>query len=170
MVERSFNIRALTTSDLPAVLEVYRQCEDFLALGPVPTASAEMVRQDMALSAGIGGTFCGIFDDTGNLMGVVDFLMEGFEGNPQHAFIELLMIAQAYRGQGLGAAVVAQVEGEIRRHPNVTAILSGVQVNNPAAIRFWQRMGYAIDSEAEAMPDGTTVYHLRKILTPPIDR
>ena len=36
--------------DLPAVLEVYRQCEDFLALGPVARASLQMVQQDLAIS------------------------------------------------------------------------------------------------------------------------
>lgn len=165
MTARSFSIRRLTEDDHSAILDVYRQCEDFLALGPVATASAEMVRQDMALSAEIGGAFCGIFDSDDTMIGVVDFLAEGFEGNPQHAFIELLMIAQAYRRQGLGAAVVAYVEAEIRLHPSVNVILSGVQVNNPAAIRFWQRMGYRIDSDARDMHDGTIAYRLRKVLT-----
>jgi ribosomal protein S18 acetylase RimI-like enzyme len=164
MVEQSFSIRALTVTDLPAILGVYRNCEDFLALGPVATASLEMVQQDMALSAEIGGSFCGIFDADGNMMGVVDFLAEGFEGNSQHAFIELLMIAQAYRGQGLGTAVVAHAEAEIRRHAHVKAILSGVQVNNPAAIRFWQKRGFVIESEPVDFPDGTTAYRLRKVL------
>jgi ribosomal protein S18 acetylase RimI-like enzyme len=124
-----------------------------------------MVRQDMKLSAEIGGKFCGIFDADGAMMGVVDFVAEGFEGNPQHAFIELLMIALPYRGQGLGAAVVAHVEAEIRRHPQVAAILSGVQVNNPAAIRFWQCRGYRIVSGAIDYPDGTTAYSLWKAVT-----
>ncbi len=164
MVEPSFRLRPVTDDDLPAVLEVYRQCEDFLALGPVATASAEMVRQDLKISADIGGRFCGIFAADGTMMGIVDYLTAGFEGNPQHAFIDLLMIAQPYRGQGLGAAVVAQVEAEIRRQPQVTAILSGVQVNNPAAIRFWQSRGFVIEGEARDMGDGTTAYSLRKDL------
>lgn len=160
----AFTIRQLSADNLPAVLEVYRACEDFLSLGPVSTASAEMVRQDMKLSAEIGGEYCGIFDGDGNLMGVIDFLREGFEGELQHAFIELLMIAQPYRSRGLGAAVVAWVEQEIRQRSHVTAILSGVQVNNPAAIRFWQRQGYRIVSEPQDFPDGTTAYRLWKPL------
>lgn len=165
MAEPAFSIRPLTDDDLPAILNVYRGCEDFLALGPVATASLAMVQQDMALSAEMGGTFCGIFAPDGTMLGVVDYVVSGFEGDPRHAFLSLLMIAQPYRGRGLGAAVVARVEAAIRRQPQVDAILSGVQVNNPAAIRFWQRMGYTITSEAESMPDGTTTYHLRKSLT-----
>ncbi len=41
---------------------------------------------------------------------------------------------------------------------------AGVQVNNPGAIRFWQRMGFAITSEAEAQADGTICYQLKKSL------
>src|SRR5512143_3408157 len=54
-------IRPIVDSDLPALLEVYRQCEDFLALGPDPHASPEMVEKDRALSRQEGGIYCGIF-------------------------------------------------------------------------------------------------------------
>ena len=54
-------IRPILDSDLPAVLEVYRQSEDFLALGPDPHASLEMAAKDRALSRQQGGVFCGIF-------------------------------------------------------------------------------------------------------------
>src|SRR5512141_1960628 len=124
MIKR-YQIVPLTFSDLPAVLEVYRQCEDFLALGPVATASEHMVRQDMEHAVRVGSIFCGIYNDAGEMMGIVDYWPQGFEGNPQHAFIELLMIGQRYRAQGVGMAVVDYVEAEVRRNPNVTAILSG---------------------------------------------
>lgn len=161
-----FTLRPLTMDDWPAALEVYRQCEDFLALGPVAEASAEMVQADMNHAAEADSHYCGIFDAAGKIMGVVDYLPQGFEGRPEQAFLELLMIAQPYRGQGLGAAVVADVEAKIRRNPDITTILSGVQVNNPAAARFWQRRGYRIVSEPEVMPDTTTAVRLRKDLRP----
>jgi len=47
-------------AELEQVLAVYRQCEDFLALGPVAMASLEMVAADLALSGLKGGTFCAI--------------------------------------------------------------------------------------------------------------
>ncbi len=46
----------------------------------------------------------------------------------------------------------------------VTAILSGVQVNNPQAVQFWQKQGYRIVSGPTLMPDQTTVLGLRKWL------
>ncbi len=152
-------------ADYNALLEVYRQCEDFLALGPEPCASPEMVQADLRHSANVGGTFYGIVDDRGVLLGVVDFVPAGFGGCPEHAFLELLMIARPYRSAGLGAHVVRLVEAAIQQQaPQVTAVLSAVQVNNPVAIRFWQRQGYQIVGEPEAQPDGTTVYPLRKEL------
>ena len=40
--EMELIIRPIDRDDLPAVLEVYRQCEDFLALGPISEASMAM--------------------------------------------------------------------------------------------------------------------------------
>ena len=160
----TFELRPLGAESMAAILEVYRQCEDFLALGPQPHASPAMVRDDLQHSADEGGCFCGIIDPAGRMLGVVDFVPRLFEGDPQCACLSLLMIAAPYRNQGLGAAVVRRVEAIIRADPHVTTIDSGVQVNNPHAIRFWQHMGYEIISGPETLPDQTTVYHLRKHL------
>ena len=159
----NFDIKPIGIECAAAILDVYRQCEDFLALGPQPRASLAMVQDDLRLSEA-EGVFCGIFDAAGQMLGVVDFVPRLFEQDPQRAFLSLLMIAAPYRGQGLGAAVVRYVEQEIRKDPRITTIDSGVQVNNPAAIRFWQRMGYHIIGGPDALPDHTTVFHLRKRL------
>jgi ribosomal protein S18 acetylase RimI-like enzyme len=158
----SVEIRVITQADLDAVLKVYRQCEDFLALGPVSTASMEMVLKDMEISEQAGGVFCGIYTPVGEMIGVVDYIPRDFEGDPQLAFISLLMIAAPFRKQGIGKAVVEAIENEIRKDARVSAILSGVQVNNPLAVRFWQKNGYRIVSGPELMPDQTTVFGLRK--------
>lgn len=152
-------------SDLAAVLEVYRQCEDFLALGPVATASMEMVRADLKLSADAGGDFCGIFDpQTGVMMGIVDTVICGFEGHADAAGLELMMIGAPHRHKGLGEAVFHAVEDAVRRDGRAKVFRSGVQVNNPNAIRFWQRMGFQIVSGPEQMPDSTICYQLWKSL------
>ncbi len=156
-------IRPITTADLDAVLHVYVQCEDFLALGPVAHASMEMVLGDLEVSKKAGGIFCGIFSSSGEVLGVIDYVPSNFAGNPAHAFLELLMIAVPFRNQGIGRIVVEQIEAEIHKDPQVTAILSGVQVNNPAGIAFRQKMGYHITSEARKLPDQTIVYDLLKI-------
>jgi ribosomal protein S18 acetylase RimI-like enzyme len=162
--ERAFEIRPLKQRDVDTVLEVYRQCEDFLALGPVPTASLDMVLEDMGHSLREGSLFCGIFLPDGQMVGVVDYLSGGYQSDPQLACLYLLMIAVPYRGRGLGQAVVAEVERAIRAQPGATAIIAGVQVNNPRAVQFWLRQGYRITSGPTRMPDRTTVYSLRKDL------
>ena len=74
------------------------------------------------------------------------------------------MIAAPFRNRGIGQAVVAAVEDEIRRDATVDTILAGVQVNNPQAVRFWQRNGYRIVSEPKLHPDQTIAVDLRKDL------
>jgi ribosomal protein S18 acetylase RimI-like enzyme len=165
MPETSLEIHPIDQDDLAAVLDVYRQCEDFLALGPAPTASLEMVLTDIEVSRRDGGIFCGIYDTASSQMiGIIDFVPRDYHGEPQTAFLELLMIAAPFRSQGVGKAVVAAIEHEIRKDARVSTILSGVQVNNPQAVQFWQRNGYRIVSGPELLPDQTTVYGLRKEL------
>jgi ribosomal protein S18 acetylase RimI-like enzyme len=72
------------------------------------------------------------------------------------------MIAAPYRRRGLGEAIVRAVEEFIIQDGIVQAIGSGVQVNNPGAIRFWRRTGYDIVSSAHTMQDGTVAYQLLK--------
>jgi ribosomal protein S18 acetylase RimI-like enzyme len=81
------------------------------------------------------------------------------------AFLSLLMIAAPHRNRGLGASVVRGVEDAIRGDGRARVIRSGVQVNNPAGIRFWQRMGYNIISGAEPLADGTVAFRLWKKIT-----
>jgi ribosomal protein S18 acetylase RimI-like enzyme len=48
----------------------------------------------------------------------------------------------------------------------VDKILAGVQVNNPHAMRFWQRNGYRIVSEPKLYPDQSIAVDLRKDVAP----
>jgi ribosomal protein S18 acetylase RimI-like enzyme len=157
-------IRTVTRDDSEAIVEVYRQCEDFLALGPEPKASMTMVIKDIEECWDEGGVFRGIFNAEDKMIGVAGYVPSGFESKPEDAFMSLLMIAAPYRGQGIGARVVRRIEKEICRNPSIKSILSAVQVNNPDAIKFWQKNGYKIVSSPEPRPDKTTVYRLRKDL------
>jgi RimJ/RimL family protein N-acetyltransferase len=158
-----FEIRPAGEEALEEILAVYRQCEDFLALGPVAQASEKMVLADLELSKREGGIFCGIYDRiSGVMVGVFDFVLDYYRGKAGEAYLELLMISAPYRSSGLGAKAVRAVEEYLCRSSQVHSIWAGVQVNNPQAIRFWQRMGYAIVSGPIDYPDGTTAYDLLK--------
>jgi ribosomal protein S18 acetylase RimI-like enzyme len=160
----SLEICHVRQDDLEAVLAVYRQCEDFLALGPVATASMQMVLKDITISKGEGGVYCTIHTAGGKMIGVVDYVPNNYEGNSHTAYLSLLMIAAPWRNQGLGQIVLEAVEHEIRKDAQVTEFLLGVQVNNPQALRFWQRNGFRIVSGPKLHPDQTTAYDMQKDL------
>jgi ribosomal protein S18 acetylase RimI-like enzyme len=155
-------IRPVAPADLDAILEVYRQCEDFLALGPVATASMPMVLADLQLSQDQNGIFCGIFSTDGAMIGVLDYVPHDYHGDPAAAYLSLLMIAAPHRSRGIGEAVVRAFEAQVTQAGRVNVIHAGVQVNNPNAMRFWQRMGYRIVSAHKLYPDGSTAVDLRK--------
>lgn len=92
--------RSITLDESDEVLNVYRQCEDFLALGPVPTASMEMVQKDIEKSKAYGGLFCGIYTSEGKMIGILDYVPSKFEGDPHAFYISLLMIAAPFRSRG----------------------------------------------------------------------
>jgi ribosomal protein S18 acetylase RimI-like enzyme len=159
-----FTIKPVGENDQDAVLDVYRQCEDFLALGPEPRASLRMVQKDIENSKKAGGMFSSIINKSGKMIGVIDFIASGFERKPDIAYISLLMIAPNFRNFGIGAEIVKSIENEFQKECSITAIQTSVQVNNPAALRFWHRLGFRIISGPHLRPDSTTVYHLQKRL------
>jgi len=160
----TFKIVPITKSYLPQVLKIYQQCEDFLELGPVPKASMNIVKKDFEHSKKEDSIFCGIFDLKENMIGIVDFVPNMFEGIPQHAFISLIMIAIHYRNKGIGKEVIEAVENKIREDPQIKVVLSAVQTNNECALKFWKDIGYCIIGGPELRPDKTVVYQLRKNL------
>jgi ribosomal protein S18 acetylase RimI-like enzyme len=154
-------IQNVGESELDEILGVYQHCEDFLSLGPVPIASKQMVLDDLRLSDVVGGIFCGIFQ-YGKMIGVVDFVPKDYDGDPESAYLSLLMIADRYRSKGIGSEAVKLIETEILKNHSITTIYAGVQTNNTRAIRFWKGMGYNIIGGPTDMPDKTTVYEPRK--------
>jgi GNAT superfamily N-acetyltransferase len=157
-----FLLVPLSESDLEPLLALYRQCEDFLALGPQAQATRAMVLADLALSRSQGGEFYGIYLEE-DLAGVLDLIVAGFEGRAEQAYLELLMIAAPSRAHGLGGQVLAAVESRLRA-AGVVLLAAHVQVNNPEGVRFWQRHGFQVVSEPCLQPDGTTTVRLEKLL------
>lgn len=164
------SVRPYAEEDLPEALLVYRQCEDFLALGPVPTASSEMVLEDVRHSRDEEGIYCMIRAAGGEdraqgcarAAGVLDFVPRCRE--PGTAFLSLLMIAAPFRGRGIGSETVSLLEAHLKEVHGIRVAESGVQTNNAAGIRFWTARGYRIVSGPTLLPDTTVAYGLRKEL------
>ena len=154
-------IRKCTEGDKDSILTVYKECEDFLALGPVPTASMRMVEEDIQASAESKGRYCIVLCDN-KIIGVADFIPSYYENESSKAYISLIMITKNYRCNGIGRKTVSEVERIITENPAVTKIYVSVQTNNERAISFWTRHGYIRVSEAELQSDTTIVYHFCK--------
>ncbi|MDH4157716.1 MAG: GNAT family N-acetyltransferase [candidate division Zixibacteria bacterium] len=165
MLDNSFEIRPVTESDIGAVLDIYCQSEDFLALGPKPKASMAMVLRDMETSRNENGLFCGIYASSGKLIGIVDYVPRDFNGMAHVAFISLLMIIPPLRNRGIGTRIVNLVESTIRATGQVSEIRTAVQLNNPAALRFWKRNKYRVFGNPELRLDQTVISYLRKELS-----
>jgi len=165
MCNDSFEIRPITENDLEEVLKVYRKSEDFLALGSEPKASMAMVLLDIEASQHEKGVFCGVYASDGKMIGIADFVPGDFEGMAHVGFISLLMIAAPWRNRGIGTRILELVEDKIRMTGGVSEILTAVQLNNPAALRFWQRNNYLVFGNPELRPDQTIVSYLRKDLS-----
>jgi ribosomal protein S18 acetylase RimI-like enzyme len=156
-------IKRVDASQADCLLGVYRACEDFLALGPQSQASVEMVRADLEHSRIEGGVCCGVWNRQGELIGVVDYIASGFEGVAEQGFMSLLMLVPSHRAAGIGTEVVTAIERRLAEN-GIATVLSAVQTNNTPAIRFWQKMGYRIESGPEPQEDGTVTYRLKKQL------
>ena len=98
------------------------------------------------------------------MAGIIDYVPENYEGDPKESLPGPADDRGALPEPGLGQAVVKAFEDEIRKDARIKTIMSGVQVNNPQAIMFWQRQGYRIVSGPILHPDQTTAFDLRKDL------
>ena len=154
-------LRNVMAEDINDILEVYLQCEDFLALGPHPKSSPAMVTKDIEDVYKEGGVFKSIYIGD-KLIGVASYVTKGFAGKLSDACIYLLMIVPSFRKKGIGARIVEMIEKEILADAKITTIMAGVQVNNPRALKFWRNNGYRVTSGPEQMLDGTVVFHLCK--------
>ena len=98
------------------------------------------------------------------MIGVVDFIPADFDGTTHLAFISLLMIAAPFRNRGIGTRILRLVETKIKVIGRASEIRTAVQLNNPAALRFWQKNEYCVFGNPELRPDQTVVSYLQKEL------
>jgi len=86
------------------------------------------------------------------------------EENPPLAHIITLDVAEAYRRQGVGSALLAESERNLGRR-GVRTILLETAIDNDAAVAFWQRRGYRIEATLKRYYlNRIDAYEMRKIL------
>ncbi len=98
-------------------------------------------------------------DDTGRLIGSAQLVLEARANGRHRAEVQKVMVLGAQRGHGIGAALMAQVEAEARRHGR-TLLYLDTSVGEAGATKFYGRLGYThvggIPGFA-ANPDGSLV-------------
>lgn len=144
---------AAARAPLQALLE---RCADFISLvelHPVRPDEAERLLDERAPGRGpddkhVVGYFV---DRPDELVGVAD-VTRGYPGEGDW-WIALLLFDPAWRGRGLGERAVAHLHDWFRRE-GATASWLIVQEQNPGALRFWQRAGYAVVDQGVQVVEG----------------
>ena len=89
------------------------------------------------------------------------------EENPPLAHIITLDVTQGQRRNGIGSALLQQLETNLSLR-GVRSILLETAIDNEAAVAFWQRHGYRIEATLKRYYLGRLdAYEMRKLLQPP---
>ena len=139
-------LRPLEPSESPAVADLFEASEAFFGLfGDRPPTRESAVRESHALftdrppnhplsqkwvlGVEVAGALAGVFD-----------VQLGYP-DAATAFIGLFLVHPDARGGGIGARALALLETRLAAC-GMQRIELGVQMNNPAGRRFWERRGF----------------------------
>ena len=132
-----------TLTDEAAILAVYEQCADYLALQTPEPPSGAMVQSDVATTAKLGGVFAGIYRrDSNELIGVISFVPQNFRGQRDYAFVLNLMIGAVHRRQGYGTEAYQAVEDFIWRDSEVKRIGALLLPQHEPSYAFAEKQGF----------------------------
>ena len=124
-------IRTFEPADAAAVIELWRVC-DITRPWNDPARDIERkvtVADDLFLVGMIDGV-------------VVATVMAGYEGH--RGWVNYLAVDPKHRGSGLGRALMSEAEVRLRAR-GCPKINLQVRTSNPAAIAFYERIGFAVD-------------------------
>jgi len=92
------------------------------------------------------------------------------EENPPLAHIITLDVAEKMRRNGIGTALLQQLESNLSAR-GVRSVLLEAAIDNEAAVAFWQRHGYRIEATLKRYYLGRLdAYEMRKRLQQPVSR
>ena len=88
------------------------------------------------------------------------------EENPPLAHIITLDVAERQRRNGVGTALLQQLESNLTAR-GVRSVLLETAIDNAAAVAFWQRHGYRIEATLKRYYLGRIdAYEMRKLMQP----
>lgn len=101
------------------------------------------------------------------MVGVVACRMEARPDGKKRLYVAVIAVLEAYRGLGIGSALMAEVDAGVARHPEIVELYLHVQSSNAAAVRFYERQGFAVVGEIASyytLIDPPHALLLRKVL------
>ncbi|MDR1955674.1 MAG: GNAT family N-acetyltransferase [Treponema sp.] len=131
-MEHQWIIRIMTHEDYEPVYDLWTRTPG-MGMRPVDDA-ASRVRQFLERNT----RTCFVADHAGTLAGAI---LSGHDG--RRGYIYHAAVAEAYRGQGLGTALVSVVEQALREQ-GITKIALVAFKGNEAGNRFWEKQGFTI--------------------------
>ena len=146
-----FGVR-LDERRIPELQAFYEECHDYFELAtgapPGPREAKDLIRAVPRGKTPEDKFVIGLFDAPGHLIGVLDVIRD----HPRSGewFLGLLLFGPSSRRHRLGDRVYHRLEEWVRAQDG-RALHLIVQEHNPGAIRFWQRMGFAVRGMGKQM-------------------
>ena len=124
------NIRLLTPNDYPGITALWRQSPGMGLnnLDDSPEGIARYLQRNPST--------CFAAEEEGELVGVI---LSGHDG--RRAFIYHLAVAEPYRRQGIGKALVEAALAALRAE-GIHKVALVVMTNNAAGNAFWEQLGF----------------------------
>jgi RimJ/RimL family protein N-acetyltransferase len=151
-----FELRAIsdTPSARQAVAALFEECADYFVLveGCLPSS---LQTEDFFTGIPEGFTLHDVLLHAvivdGKWVGVTSLLMRW--NRPDKCMLGLMLLNPRVRGNGLGQAVLAELERVVQGDPAMRVIRVGVVATNVAATGFWRKMGFAETGETKSRPE-----------------
>jgi [ribosomal protein S18]-alanine N-acetyltransferase len=143
-------LRAYEPRDFPALFKLDQAC---FAAGISYSKTTLRYFLDLPSAA------CIVAEDSGRVAG---FILS--EENPPLAHIITLDVADNYRRQGVGSALLLELEKNFARR-EVRTVLLETAIENEPAVAFWKRHGYRVEAVLKRYYLGRLdAYEMRKKL------
>ena len=124
--------------DAPRVHAIYAQSPGYFELLGAELPTLADVESELAAALSDPGRSLELLFLGEEAVGLIDYKTHHPE--PQAATLSLVLIAEPYRGRGLGQAAVRHLEKTLA--PKVRELYAVVYGNNPGAERFFTTLGY----------------------------
>ncbi|MDH3264497.1 MAG: GNAT family N-acetyltransferase [Paracoccaceae bacterium] len=154
-------------ADRAAVADLFRRSADYVRLErdeePDDALADEFFADAVPGGRPQAQVKLGLFDAEGRLLGLADMGL-GYP-EPAGAFLGLLQLAAEARGQGLGRAFLRHLAAEARAR-GARRLFIAVLHANPRGRAFWEREGFAVETETRMVTLGTKTQPANRMVKP----